>query len=139
MDALKTIYPLKPYTQRRQYFRNMDDNPQPPTTKKVRGGAKLEFLTKVKKGEKVEPEFRQGVPDGPNTNKISTYCGKMTENGENFPFDIHDWSEIPYKEEKLEEAIEDLKVNFIERYYVQGCVGRCMIIHFGCKKSICDS
>ncbi|KAI3949150.1 hypothetical protein MKW98_026530, partial [Papaver atlanticum] len=88
---------------------NMDDNPQPTAAKKVRGGAKLNFLTKVKKGEKVSLEFCQGAPVGPNANKISAYCGKMTLNGENFPFDIRDWSEMPHKEEKLEEAIEELK------------------------------
>ncbi|KAI3957977.1 hypothetical protein MKW98_020619 [Papaver atlanticum] len=88
--------------------RNMDDNPQPPAAKKVRG-AKLNFLTKVKKGEKVSLEFFQGVPVGPNANKISAYCGKLALNGENFPFDIRDLSEMPHKEENLEEAIEELK------------------------------
>ncbi|XP_026385962.1 uncharacterized protein LOC113281443 [Papaver somniferum] len=123
MDAIKTIDTLKPYTQRRLYFRsdleegshqfhyplqdiidfictswNIDDNPQPPTAKKVRGGAKLNFRTKMKKGEKVPLEFWQGAPVGPNANKISAYCGKLALNGENFPFDIHDWSEMPHKE-----------------------------------------
>ncbi|RZC80319.1 hypothetical protein C5167_042905 [Papaver somniferum] len=149
MDAIKTIDFLKPYTQRRLYFRfgkrkfinfiilcrtssilsaqavvvaaaaavtlllyvqgNMDENPQPPAAKKVRGGAKLNFLNKLKKGEKVSLEFRRGAPVGPNANKISAYCGKLALNGENFPFDIPDWSDMPHKEEKLEEAIEELK------------------------------
>ncbi|KAI3976295.1 hypothetical protein MKX01_021837 [Papaver californicum] len=73
----------------------MDDDPQPPATKKSRGVAKLNFLTKVKKGEKVALEFCQREPAGPNT--------------KNFPFDIHDWSEMPDKEEKIEEAIAELK------------------------------
>ncbi|KAI3857824.1 hypothetical protein MKX03_035777 [Papaver bracteatum] len=89
----------------------MDENPQPPAAKKVRGGAKLNFLNKLKKGEKVSLEFCRGAPVGPNTNKISAYCGKLALNGENFPFNIPDWSDIPHKEEKLEEAIEELKAN----------------------------
>ncbi|RZC56594.1 hypothetical protein C5167_015437, partial [Papaver somniferum] len=157
MDAIKTIDFLKPYTQRRLYFRfgkrkfinfiilcrtssilsaqagllgfhsffqvvlvvaatlllhiqgNMDENPQPPAAKKVRGGAKFNFLNKLKRGEKVSLEFRRGAPVGPNANKISAYCGKLALNGENFPFDIPDWSDMPHKEEKLEEAIEELK------------------------------
>ncbi|KAI3874188.1 hypothetical protein MKW92_053582, partial [Papaver armeniacum] len=84
----------------------MDENPQPPATKKVRGGAKLNFLNKLKKGEKVSLEFCRGAPVGPNANKISAYCGKLALNGENFPFDTPDWSDMPYKEEKLEESIE---------------------------------
>ncbi|KAI3880209.1 hypothetical protein MKW92_002014 [Papaver armeniacum] len=89
--------------------RNMDENPQPPETKKVRGGAKLNFLNKLKKGEKVSLEFCRGAPVGPNANKISAYCGKLALNGENFPFDTPDWSDMPHKEEKLEESIEELK------------------------------
>ncbi|KAI3925543.1 hypothetical protein MKW92_047970 [Papaver armeniacum] len=80
----------------------MDENPQPPAAKKVRGGAKLNFLNKLKKGEKVSLEFCWGAPVGPNANKISAYCGKLTLNGENFPFDTPEWSDIPHKEEKLE-------------------------------------
>ncbi|KAI3950494.1 hypothetical protein MKW92_013297 [Papaver armeniacum] len=87
----------------------MDENPQPPAAKKVRGGAKLNFLNKLKKGEKVSLEFCRGAPVGPNANKISAYCGKLALNGENFPFDTPDWSDMPHKEEKLEEAIEELK------------------------------
>ncbi|KAI3844263.1 hypothetical protein MKW92_001044 [Papaver armeniacum] len=71
----------------------MDENPQPPAAKKVRGGAKLNFLNKLKKGEKVSLEFCRGAPVGPNANKISAYY----------------WSDMPHKEEKLEEAIEELK------------------------------
>ncbi|KAI3861719.1 hypothetical protein MKX03_018563 [Papaver bracteatum] len=78
---------------------NMDENPQPSAAKKVRGGAKLKFLNKLKKGEKVQLEFFQCVPVGPNANKISAYY----------------WSDMPYKEEKLEEAIEELKNIF--HYY----------------------
>ncbi|KAI3899203.1 hypothetical protein MKW92_016433 [Papaver armeniacum] len=77
----------------------MDENPQPPAAKKVRRGAKLNFLNKLTKGEKVPLEFA----------RISAYCGKLALNGENFPFDIPDWSDMPHKEEKLEEAIEELK------------------------------
>ncbi|XP_026427640.1 uncharacterized protein LOC113323543 isoform X1 [Papaver somniferum] len=88
---------------------NMDENPQPPAVKKVRGGAKLNFLNKLKKGEKVSLEFCRGAPVGLNANKISAYCGKLALNGENYPFDIPDWSGMPHKEEKLEEAIEELK------------------------------
>ncbi|KAI3882504.1 hypothetical protein MKW92_010502 [Papaver armeniacum] len=87
----------------------MDENPQPPAAKKVRGGAKLNFLNKLKRGEKVSLKFCRGAPVGPNANKISAYCGKLALNGENFPFDIPDWSDMPHKEEKLEEAIEELK------------------------------
>ncbi|KAI3881394.1 hypothetical protein MKX03_000849 [Papaver bracteatum] len=72
----------------------MDENPQPPAAKKVRGGAKLNFLNKLKKGEKVSLEFCRGAPVGPNANKISAYCGKLALNGENFPFDIPDWSDM---------------------------------------------
>ncbi|KAI3839240.1 hypothetical protein MKX03_032870 [Papaver bracteatum] len=81
----------------------MDDNPQPPA-KKVRGGAKLEFLTKMKKRRET----------GPNTNKISAYCGKLAQNGENFPFDIHELK-CQHKDEKLEEAIEELKEKIHEK------------------------
>ncbi|KAI3882374.1 hypothetical protein MKX03_028074 [Papaver bracteatum] len=77
----------------------MDDNRQPLAKKNVRGSYMANFL---KKGEKVQEI-------GPNTNKISAYCGELAENGENFPFDFHDLSEMPHKEEKLEEAIEELK------------------------------
>ncbi|KAI3853269.1 hypothetical protein MKX03_026356 [Papaver bracteatum] len=87
----------------------MDENPQPPAAKKVRGGAKLKFLNKLKQGEKVPLEFCQRAPVGPNANKISAYCGKLALNGQNFPFDIPDWSDMPHKEEKLEEAIEEMK------------------------------
>ncbi|KAI3928936.1 hypothetical protein MKW92_018577 [Papaver armeniacum] len=82
------------------FLGNMDENPQPPATKKVRGG-----------GEKVSLKFCRGAPVGPNANKISAYCGKLALNGENFPFDIPGWSDMPHKEEKLEEAIEELKAN----------------------------
>ncbi|MCL7021785.1 hypothetical protein MKW94_012219 [Papaver nudicaule] len=90
----------------------MDDEPQPPATKKTRGGAKLNFLTKLKRGEKVPLEFSRSEPAGPNTSKISAHCAKLAQNGENFPFDINDWSEIPEKEEKIEEAIAELKTVF---------------------------
>ncbi|KAI3835511.1 hypothetical protein MKX03_017582 [Papaver bracteatum] len=83
----------------------MDENPQPPVAKKVRGGAKLNFLNKMKKGEKVSLEFCRGAPVGPNANLISAYCGKLALNGQNFPFDIPDWSDMPHKEENLEENI----------------------------------
>ncbi|KAI3901436.1 hypothetical protein MKW92_024014 [Papaver armeniacum] len=86
----------------------MDENPQPPAAKKVRGGAKLNFLNKMKKGEKVSLEFCE-VHSWTNINKISAYCGKLALNGENFPFDTPHWSDMPHKEEKLEEAIEELK------------------------------
>ncbi|KAI3951532.1 hypothetical protein MKX01_018648, partial [Papaver californicum] len=91
------------------FCRNMDDDPQPPATKKSRGVAKLNFLTKVEKYEQVAMEFFQREPVGPNTSKISAYCGELAQNGENFPFDIHDWSEMPDKEEKIEETIAELK------------------------------
>ncbi|KAI3833191.1 hypothetical protein MKX03_027524 [Papaver bracteatum] len=90
----------------------MDENPQPPATKKVKGGAKLNFFNKLKKGQKVSLEFFLGAPVGPNTNKICAYCGKLALNRENFPFDIPDWSDMPHKEEKLEEVIEEMKINF---------------------------
>ncbi|MCL7052323.1 hypothetical protein MKW94_022406 [Papaver nudicaule] len=90
----------------------MDDEPQLPATKKTRGGAKLNFLTKLKRGEKVPLEFSRSEPAGPNTSKISAYCAKLAQNGENFPFDITDWSEIPEKEEKIEEPIAELKTVF---------------------------
>ncbi|KAI3919873.1 hypothetical protein MKW98_001129 [Papaver atlanticum] len=77
----------------------MDDNPQPLAKKNVRGGYMVNFLTKGEKGQET----------GPNTNKISAYCGELAQNGENFPFDFHDLSAMPHKEEKLEEAIEELK------------------------------
>ncbi|KAI3951698.1 hypothetical protein MKW92_034429 [Papaver armeniacum] len=70
----------------------MDENPQPPAAKKVRGGAKLNFLNKLEKGEKVSLEF----------------CLSAL-NGENFPLTLQIWSDMPYKEEKLEEAIEESK------------------------------
>ncbi|KAI3984780.1 hypothetical protein MKX01_039397 [Papaver californicum] len=78
----------------------MDEDPQPPATKKSRGVAKLNFLTKVKKGEKVALEFCQREPAGPNT----------TQNGENFPFDIHDWSEKPVRKKKLKKQLQSLRV-----------------------------
>ncbi|KAI3906230.1 hypothetical protein MKW98_021763 [Papaver atlanticum] len=86
----------------------MDENPQPPAAKKVRGD-KLNFLNKLKKGEKVSLEFFRGAPVGTNANKISDNCGKLALSGEKFPFDIPDWSDMPHKEEKLEEAIEELE------------------------------
>ncbi|KAI3945891.1 hypothetical protein MKW92_032246 [Papaver armeniacum] len=85
----------------------MDENPQPLAAKKVRGGAKLNFLNKLKKGKKVSLKFCRGAPVGPNANKISAYCGKLALNGENFPFDI------PYcwVEEKIHEKWKANKRN----------------------------
>ncbi|KAI3984399.1 hypothetical protein MKX01_011353 [Papaver californicum] len=57
--------------------RNMDDSPQPPATKKSRGVVNLNLLTKLEKCEKVPQEFCQYEPTGPNTSKISAYCGKL--------------------------------------------------------------
>ncbi|RZC83883.1 hypothetical protein C5167_046670, partial [Papaver somniferum] len=96
---------------------NMDENPQPPAAKEVTGGVKLNFLNKLKKVEKVSLEFCWGAPVGPNANKMSAYCGKLALNGENFPFDIPDWSDMP-KEENLEESIEELKDIFHYSYEI---------------------
>ncbi|XP_026460449.1 pectinesterase QRT1-like [Papaver somniferum] len=66
------------YSLKKKYnhFRE-DDDPQPPTTKKLRGVAKLNFVVKLKKGEKVPLEFFQHEPAGLNTSKISAYRGKL--------------------------------------------------------------
>ncbi|RZC87228.1 hypothetical protein C5167_007860 [Papaver somniferum] len=109
MVAIKTIDALKPYTQIIQYL-NFEEGNQSISSFSARHH-RFYLHKLLKKGEKVSLEFCRGAPVGPNASKISAYCGKLALNGENFPFDIPDWSDMPHKEEKLEEAIEELKAN----------------------------
>ncbi|RZC88590.1 hypothetical protein C5167_016451 [Papaver somniferum] len=76
------------------------------------------FLIAMKMTTPNTKEIKRGCehePAGLNTSKISTYWGKLAQNGEKFLFDIHDWSEMPEKEDKFEKSIKELKNVFV--YY----------------------